>query len=286
MTDAAALPPLRSFTPAAAGGESRPGEYLAGIIRARGIFGCGSLHHLRTIRRRRHLLEAAYRAGFRQFDVAPAYGNGLAERAVGAFAAEVGADVQVCTKAGIPVTIYSRWTDAVFPVARLWDTLFGNHRRVYSWRNFAPETLVRSLAESTTRLHGRAPQGFYLHEPLQPFPYAQWCKLVGTLERLHVDGHFGFWGIAGPRSAFRRWSPAPVPPYAVQCPVADWLGAAPADRTSAGRVSLYGLVRYHLQSQPKTAFEDWLCSLAAEYQNAYFVLTTRRPQRLAAWGGP
>lgn len=55
---------------------------LASLIRERGILGCVCTHRLPTIAMWRRLLEAAYGAGFRQFDVAPAYRNGLAERAV------------------------------------------------------------------------------------------------------------------------------------------------------------------------------------------------------------
>lgn len=255
---------------------------LQANIRERGIFGCGSLHHVPTLRRRRRLLEAAYTAGFRQFDVAPAYGNGLAERAVGAFAAEAGSDVTIHTKVGIPITLYPAWTDRIFVAARAWDAAFGTHRRVYGQRCFEPATIAQSLADSTARLQGRVPDGFYLHEPLAPFSAEEWAALTRELNQLRDDRRFGFWGVAGPQFAFRLTPFGETVP-AVQCPVADWLAASPADRSQVASVSLYGLVRYHTRMQHEISLEGWLCRLAAEYPQAHFVLTTRREDRLAAW---
>lgn len=49
------------------------------------------------------LLEAAYEAGIRHFDVAPAYGGGQAEACVGEFLVRHRAEVTVATKYGVPV---------------------------------------------------------------------------------------------------------------------------------------------------------------------------------------
>ena len=49
------------------------------------------------------LLESAYDAGIRHFDVAPAYGAGQAEVCVGEFLTRHRADVTVATKYGVPV---------------------------------------------------------------------------------------------------------------------------------------------------------------------------------------
>ncbi|SUS07990.1 hypothetical protein DF3PB_550012 [uncultured Defluviicoccus sp.] len=256
---------------------------LYALIRERGIFGCASLHHLPTIRQRLRLLEAAYGAGFRQFDVAPAYGNGVAERAVGTFAAEVGRDIKVHTKVGIPIRIYPAWTDGIFPVARAVDAAIGNHRRVYRKRRFSPDTLKQSLADSTVRLGGLVPDGYYLHEPLKAFSAAEWAEFAGEMDALRNNHGFGFWGIAGPQLA-TPLTPAGVQIPAIQCPVADWLAAAPADRARFQRVSLYNLVRYYRAAQREMRFEAWLFALASEFPQAHFVLTTLRQDRLVSWG--
>lgn len=257
---------------------------FASLIRERGIFGCASLHHLPTIARRRRLLEAAHDAGFRQFDVAPAYGNGLAERAVGAFAAELRRDVKVHTKVGIPIRIYPAWTDGIFPAARAVDTAFGNHRQVYGERRFSLETLKQSLAESTARLGGLVPDGYYLHEPLQGFSATEWGEAAAQMDALRNNHCFGFWGIAGPQLA-TPLTPAGAQIPAIQCPVADWLAAKPAERAHFQRVSLYNLVRYYTAAQREMSFETWLFALATEFPQAHFVLTTLRQDRLVSWGG-
>lgn len=256
---------------------------LHALIRERGIFGCASLHHLPTFKKRRRLLETAYGAGFRQFDVAPAYGNGLAERAVGAFAAEVRRDVKVHTKVGIPIRIYPAWTDGIFPAARAVDAAIGNHRRVYRERCFSLDTLEQSLADSTERLGGLVPDGYYLHEPLQAFSAAEWAEVAAEMDALRSNHRFGFWGIAGPQLA-APLTPAGVQIAAIQCPVADWLAAEPADRAPFQRVSLYNLVRYYTVARREMSFETWLFALATEYPQAHFVLTTLRQDRLLSWG--
>ena len=214
---------------------------LASLIRERAIFGCTALHHLPTIARRRRRLDAAYGAGFRQFGVAPAYGNGLAERAVGAFAAELRREVKVHTKVGIPIRIYPSWTDGIFPAARAVDTAFGNRRRVYRKRCFSLDTLKQSLAESTARLGGLVPDGYYLHEPLKAFSAAEWAEVAAEMDALRNNHCFGFWGIAGPQlAAPLTLAGAQVP--AIQCPVTDWLAAKPAERAQSAINSQLGRV--------------------------------------------
>ena len=47
------------------------------------LFGVGSLHHLPFRSQRLRILRQALDLGFRHFDVAPAYGNGLNELELG-----------------------------------------------------------------------------------------------------------------------------------------------------------------------------------------------------------
>ena len=65
-------------------------------------YGCSSLMGALGRRQSLQLLEAAYDAGIRHFDVAPSYGYGAAEGCVGEFRARHRGDVTVTTKFGIP----------------------------------------------------------------------------------------------------------------------------------------------------------------------------------------
>ncbi|HEX9198891.1 MAG TPA: aldo/keto reductase [Acidobacteriaceae bacterium] len=65
-------------------------------------YGCSSLMGAMGRKQSVALLEAAFDAGIRHFDVAPMYGFGQAESCVGEFLARHCADVTVTTKYGIP----------------------------------------------------------------------------------------------------------------------------------------------------------------------------------------
>src|SRR5947209_18236948 len=65
-------------------------------------FGCSSLMGAQGKKESLALLEAAYDAGVRHFDVAPLYGFGQAEGCLGEFLAGRRGEVTVTTKYGIP----------------------------------------------------------------------------------------------------------------------------------------------------------------------------------------
>jgi D-threo-aldose 1-dehydrogenase len=72
-----------------------------GRVTSRLGFGCASLMGAVGRRESLRLLEAAWDAGFRHFDVAPMYGYGAAEGCVGEFLARHGGEATVTTKYGI-----------------------------------------------------------------------------------------------------------------------------------------------------------------------------------------
>src|ERR1700733_14834627 len=65
-------------------------------------YGCSSLMGMLDRKESLAMLEAAFDAGVRHFDVAPMYGFGQAESCVGEFLGRHRADVTVTTKYGIP----------------------------------------------------------------------------------------------------------------------------------------------------------------------------------------
>jgi D-threo-aldose 1-dehydrogenase len=78
-----------------------------GIVTSGVGFGCAGLFRIPQRPSRRAVLEAAYEAGIRHFDVAPMYGLGLAETELAAFLKRR-SDVTVTTKFGIDPTHLAR----------------------------------------------------------------------------------------------------------------------------------------------------------------------------------
>ena len=52
-------------------------------MRDRLVFGTANLHHLMNFHERQRILIKAYDIGFRRYDTAPAYGNGISEYELG-----------------------------------------------------------------------------------------------------------------------------------------------------------------------------------------------------------
>ena len=213
---------------------------MAPLIRDPWVFGCASTHHLSTGNKRRRLLDTAYGAGFRQFDVAPAYENGLIERAVGAFAAAVRRKVKVHTKVGIPIWIYPAWTEGIFPAAQAVDVVFGNHRGVYGERCFlwTPSSIALgtrphgSVASSPTVIicTSRCRPSLPRNGPKSP---VKW-----TLFAAGIDSVFGtsrvrrLWRRSRPQARKSPRSSAPLP-----------TGSQPSQQNGHNRLLIHSLPR-------------------------------------------
>jgi D-threo-aldose 1-dehydrogenase len=81
-------------------------------------FGCSNLMGGMYRRESAALLEAAFDAGIRHFDVAPMYGLGQAEGCLGEFLARHRAEVTVTTKYGIPPAKHPGWLGLARAAAR------------------------------------------------------------------------------------------------------------------------------------------------------------------------
>ena len=79
-----------------------------GVVTSAVGFGCAGLFRIPQRSARRSVLDAAYDAGIRHFDVAPMYGLGLAEAELASFLRRRRADVTVTTKFGIDPTLLGR----------------------------------------------------------------------------------------------------------------------------------------------------------------------------------
>lgn len=157
-------------------------------------FGCGSLGSELDRTSSCKLLEAAYEAGFRHFDVAPSYGHGLAEGIVGEVLASVRKTVTIVTKAGIARPKAASGLRAVrklflpmktaFP--SLWGIAAGQANRAVTARGqFNREHILASVTESLRHLRIDQLDALLLHEVL---PQDVNEELMGTLEMLRVQG--------------------------------------------------------------------------------------------------
>ncbi len=97
-------------------GENRSGD--DGKTTTRLGFGCSSLMGALGRKESLAMLEAAFDAGIRHFDVAPMYGFGQAESCLGQFLGRHRAEVTVTTKYGIPPAKNQGWIAAARAASR------------------------------------------------------------------------------------------------------------------------------------------------------------------------
>ncbi len=164
-------------------------------------FGCASLGSEIGYRESCALVEAAYEAGFRHFDVAPPYGNGMAERVLGDVLAPVRQHITLVSKAGIAHPRSAGLLQSVrrlaLPLKRhfpgLWQRAAGQARRAAApCGRFAAEEVQASLEESLRRLRTDYLDALLLHE-VQPGDISD--GLLETLLRLRTQGRLRAVGI-------------------------------------------------------------------------------------------
>lgn len=136
-------------------------------------FGCGSVGGSRTYREDCALVEAAYEAGFRHFDLAPSYGLGHAERIVGDVLRSVRSEVTLVTKVGIarPRAGSSlRFARRLLsPIKRLLPSLWARgagrlRSAAVAAGRFDPSHVRASLSESLRLLQTAHVDALLLHE--------------------------------------------------------------------------------------------------------------------------
>jgi hypothetical protein len=165
------------------------------------IFGTASLHRLASPRKRQRAIGAAFDAGFRAFDLAPSYGNGIDELEVGIALRDKRHDLELNTKYGIPIVIYGAMSRHVFAPRRLVDRLTGQSARAYGRRNFSPRELERSLDESLGRLRTDHVDCLFLHEPISRLSSAQVDDIIACGRKMKSEGKIKALGVAGPLSS-------------------------------------------------------------------------------------
>jgi aryl-alcohol dehydrogenase-like predicted oxidoreductase len=254
---------------------------LPGLIhQGRIVFGCGRLHHLHRPEPRQRLLRAALEVGITRFDVAPAYGNGLAERALGSVPRSLRRQVRVNTKVGIHVWVYPLLADRAFPLVRGLDMLAGSHRRAYGRRDFRTVELRESLERSLRRLAIDAVDTYFLHEPVEPFAEDQWNEISQTMGSLVTAGKARSWGIAGPSHRYGLDGLNTDSQVALQQPLAEISQPVPG---FVNERLAYGTYAAYRQTRTGDSFETFLGQMARRYPEVTFLVSTCDEGRLRRW---
>lgn len=163
-------------------------------------FGGSRLHYISSTRAQQTILETAFSYGINYFDVAPLYGHGLAERALGSFLKRHSSEREklvVATKWGLPGATWTDW----FPENGLHycATIEALRRKVLGHPSrplLTTDFLLQSVEASLQRLCTPYIDILWMHEPkpeLIPCPDA----ILTTLRALRKAGKIRFIGIAG-----------------------------------------------------------------------------------------
>lgn len=240
---------------------------------ARLVFGVGGIHRLAFRSQRARLLHEAFDLGFRSFDVAPAYGNGLNELELGLALKFVRGDVRITTKFGIPAELYGERHPAMFVLIRaikkVADKSYGSE---YKRRDFSVTAMVRSLEDSLRRMGTDYVDRLLIHEPLQLLGSDEARKLFDQAEGLKQQGKIRSFGVAGPANSVRdlaRQSAIDI----LQIPLGDAMSEF-AERKIA-RVA-YGVYRYFKASDANSGidFSSFVRDVLRQQQGLELILSS------------
>src|ERR1017187_8064004 len=210
------------------------------------VFGAGGLHRIASVSARQRLLREALEVGFRSFDVAPAYGNGLNEVELGAAFSGIRQDIHIATKFGIPVDPYGERYRRLFPLVRAAKKyLTQGYGSEYSRRVISGAAMTESLHKSLRRLRSDYVDLLLIHEPLDPLSAETVGELAEHAERLKREGKIRSFGVCGPGSSVKSIAFEPLIDV-VQTPLWDAISEL---RTSGKRQIAYGVYRC-FQRQP------------------------------------
>jgi aryl-alcohol dehydrogenase-like predicted oxidoreductase len=247
------------------------------------IFGLAGLHRIALVSHRQRLLRQAFDVGFRSFDVAPAYGNGLGELELGEAILRRRPDVKITTKFGIPVDLYGERFRSAFTLIRVNRRYFSRgYGSEYAQRRISGPEMIASLDGSLRRLRCDYVDRLLIHEPLEPCAPELAAELTEFAERLKSQGKILSFGVCGPSDSIRRVVGA-TPVDIIQSPLWDLPG--PSDCASE-RLVAYGVYRgFQRQAEPsKQVFVDYVAQLRASRPDIELILASTSRNTLAGWG--
>lgn len=239
-----------------------PGTSLA--TTAAGL-GCADLYRAPSAAQRRRLLDAAYAAGVRHFDVAPMYGLGIAERELGRFARGRRDDLVIATKFGIaPTAAAAAIARVQAPVRRVLEAVPALRRRarasaagpssggagslLYRATGYDAAGARASLERSLRALGTDRVDLLLLHDP-QPGGVRS-DDVCAYLESARSAGSIRAWGVAGepgPTLAVASALPAAMPVIQVRDDVLAGAGARSRIAAFKARIT-FGVLGRALQT--------------------------------------
>lgn len=244
------------------------------------IYGAGKLHHLQTVRERQKVIQAVFDLGFRAFDVAPAYGNGINEVEVGIALREKRNVCEINTKFGIPIEIYGSWARYFFGARRLMDKVTGHSALAYQHRNFSAKELEASLDQSLERLRTDYVDTFFLHEPISLMSPNQTDEIFESGERMKKKGKIKAIGIAGPMESIRH-CPSVGMFDVVQMPFSDFKNSDTA--IASKNVILYGAYQAY-RSEPRIdSFSQFVKNSIASHAGVRVIVSSKSTQTIGTF---
>jgi aryl-alcohol dehydrogenase-like predicted oxidoreductase len=169
----------------------------SGLTTSRLAFGLSRLHHLPSSKERQDLLAYAVEMGFRHFDAARSYGDGLAERELGRLLRNRRDGLIVATKFGLPA---NPLIEAVLPIAQPLRAARKLARQIGLKSQTSPALtaayLRRSIEQSLHALGVDVIDILFLHEPTlarMPEP----GELLAEVIRQKARGTIRFIGLSG-----------------------------------------------------------------------------------------
>ncbi len=237
------------------------------------VFGAGGLHRIMLASARQRLLHRAFDLGFRSFDVAPAYGNGLNELELEEAFSGVRANIAITTKFGIPIDAYGERYRVSFPLVRAARKyLRSGYGAEYTRRTFSGPAMAESLHGSLRRLRSDYVDRLLIHEPLAPLSSGLMCELAEHADRLKAQGKILSFGICGSTSSVRALLDQPCI-EAVQMPLWDTVDEF---HVRSKRHIVYGVYRCYRRRPAPAAdtFIDYVAAFRREYDGLEFILSS------------
>lgn len=210
-------------------------------------FGLGRVHHLFSRGERERVVRGAMDAGFRHFDLAPAYGEGLAERELGRILGARRDEVTITTKFGIPYRAIGEWPMPVyFGLRAAGKALKRSFGADYSRRDFSARAMVESLEASLRRMGTPHVDYLLVHEPLSLAEFRALGPTWSELEKQRAKGKVRRYGVSSlTPMLLEAEAEGLVPAEAVRmAPMTEQLCAQPQGWFEAREVFVFNIVKY------------------------------------------
>jgi len=237
---------------------------------------------------RRRILEAALDTGIAAFDVAPCYGEGMAERELGHFLQGRRSQCLVFTKFGIPFAPIGDLPSPVFFFLRALGAItrlpVGANYRI---RDFSLPALRKSVTASLRRLRTSYIDCLFIHEPLVFPDSKELADIMTALDLLVKEGLIRRYGVTlGPDHVRQEASVTSLPSrLVVMAPVCDAVIEWCKHPALANRIVAYDLVTYLASNNGGVPTpEEVVAFCRTSLPGASPIVASRHAARVASYG--